>query len=730
MRRFPTRLLAAIAAVAASIATPACADPLPPTEPAADFLTDVTGAHALDWVRAQNRHTFDVLQSDPRYDGFRSAALAVAQAPDRIATPGFVGHAVYNFWQDASHRRGIWRRSDLESYAADHPRWTTVLDLDALAAREHRDWVWKGDDCGRPGIPTCLIELSIAGEDASVFREIDPDTGAFVANGFDLPRSKQAVAWVDRDHVLVARDWGAVDGASSMTASGYPFIVRRWTRGTGLDQATELFRGRPSDVGVLLSDDTDGTGRRATLIEREVTFFDNEFLLLTPHGLVKLHLPPKTEPAGFVAGRLVFELRQSVPQAGSIPPIAAGSLVSIPVDAPDAAPSPVFTPGPRQAFEDAVSTGGALVAVVNDNVRGRAYAFAPDRPSAPSDGPDPWHARRIALPDDVSLKPVAGEVDGDAAFLVLSGFVTPSQLWLVDASAATARVVHTLPAEFDSSGLVVEQRETPSTDGTRIPYFLVHRAGMAHDGSNPTLLTAYGGFQIPSLPTYDGIVGRLWLARGGSYALANIRGGGEFGPAWHEAGRKTKRQHVFDDFAAVGRDLIASGVTSPRRLGIRGRSNGGLLMGVEFTQHPEMWHAVVIGVPLLDMEHFETMAAGASWVDEYGSMSVADERRFLERISPLQALRPGVAYPTPFIFTSTRDDRVGPVHARRFAWRLSELGDPFFYYEDTEGGHSGTVNAPEIAHERALEAVYLSRQLMDPAQPGTAAAGARAPASR
>jgi prolyl oligopeptidase len=306
----------------------------------------------------------------------------------------------------------------------------------------------------------------------------------------------------------------------------------------------------------------------------------------------------------------------------------------------------------------------------------------------------------------------AGPQD-DHVFLQVTGFLTPSELWLADAGTGTAAQVKSLPPQFDASGLVVEQLDATSKDGTRVPYFLVHRRDLKRDGSNPTELTAYGGFGVSSKPLYSGAIGRLWLARGGVYALANIRGGGEFGPAWHEAGRKTQRQRVFDDFAAVGQDLIARGITSPRRLGIRGRSNGGLLMGVEFTQHPELWHAVIIGVPLLDMLHFETMAAGASWVDEYGSVSKPDERAFLARISPLQNLRAGTHYPEPFIFTSTKDDRVGPVHARRFAWRMDQLGLPFLYYEDTEGGHAGTANLTEIAHEQALEATYLTRRLMD-----------------
>ena len=704
--RLPYALLLALlsalpAARAATMPPSTPAAGAPETEPPA-FLTDIEGRPALDWVGAQNARTFGVLQGDPRYAGFQADALAIAQAHDRIPTPMMIGGQVYNFWQDAQHRRGLWRRTDLASYRSAAPAWQTVIDLDALSAAEHANWVWKSVECAEPAERRCLITLSDAGEDASTAREFDVASGRFVAGGFVLPHSKQQVAWEDPDTLLVARDWGP----GSLTASGYPFIVKRLRRGQALDQAVEVTRGTPADISDFPEVQVDGDGRRAVLIRRGVSFFASEYRQVTPNGLVRLPLPPKATVIGLVDGRLVAKLDQPwQPKAGAA--IQAGSLVSLDLDHPDAAPLPIFTPGPRQSVEaTAVGiTHGHVVAAIYDNVQGGAFVFTPTAGG--------WTSRRLALPDKVAVSLVDSGRHDDRVFLQVTGFLTPSQLWLADAATGEAERVKALPAQFDAAGLVVEQLEATSRDGTRIPYFMVHRRGLRHDGSNPTELTAYGGFGVSSTPLYSGAIGRLWLARGGVYVLANIRGGGEFGPAWHEAGRKTMRQRVFDDFAAVGQDLIARGVTSPRRLGIRGRSNGGLLMGVEFTQHPELWRAVIIGVPLLDMLHFETMAAGASWVDEYGSVSKPDERAFLAAISPLQALRPGVPYPEPFIFTSTKDDRVGPVHARRFAWRLNQLGLPFLYYEDTEGGHAGTANLSEIAHEQALEATYLARRLAD-----------------
>ena len=692
-------LLAAPAAPWAATLPPAMAASATP--PA--FLADIEGAQALDWVHAQNARTFGVLEHDPRYAGFAADALAIAQSTDRIPVPMVLGGQVYNFWQDAQHRHGIWRRADLASYRTATPAWHTVLDLDALSAAEHVNWVWKGADCEEPDERRCMLLLSNGGEDATTAREFDLPDARFVPGGFLLPHSKQTTAWEGPNTLLVVRDWGP----GTMTASGYGFVVKRLQRGQTPDQAAEVARGTPTDISDTPEVMVDGDGHRETLIQRGVSFFESQYRQVTPQGLALLPLPPKAVVIGLVQDRLVVKLNQAwQPAAG--PAMPAGSLVALDAAHPDAPPQLVFAPGPRQSVEaEAVGvTRNRIVAAIYDNVRGSAVSFAA--------GPrGTWTAHRLPLPDDVSVSLVDTDPHSDRAFLQVTGFLTPSQLWLADAAQGGAAMVKALPAQFDASGLVVEQLEATSNDGTRIPYFVVHRRDLKRDGSNPTELTAYGGFGVSMTPLYSGAIGRLWLARGGVYVLANIRGGGEFGPAWHEAGRKTHRQRVFDDFAAVGRDLIARGITSTQHLGIRGRSNGGLLMGVEFTQHPELWRAVIIGVPLLDMEHFETMAAGASWVDEYGSMSVPAEAAFLRGISPLQALRPGVAYPEPFIFTSTKDDRVGPVHARRFAWRLTELGVPFLYYEDTEGGHAGTANLAEIAHEQALEATYLARRLVD-----------------
>ncbi len=671
------------------------AAPAPPA-----FLSDIHGKPAMAWVAAQNERSLAVLRGDPHFAGFHRQALELAQTRDRIPGPELIGGAIYNFWQDGSHVRGIWRRTSLASYRSHAPAWRTVIDLDQLSKDEHANWVWKGANCEAPEERLCLISLSDGGEDADTEREFDLRSSRFVAGGFVLPRSKQQVDWQDEGTLLVARDWGA----GTMTDAGYPFVVKRLSRGQPLGAASEIFRGTSHDVSVAPETLVDGNGRRAVLIERGVDFFSTEHNLLTQAGPRRLDLPPRSTISGLVAGRLVVQVDQDwSPHAAA--PVRAGSLVSLSLDDPGAPPQTIFAPGPRQTLDGVGVTRTGVVAAVYDNVRGEGWVFTP--------GAEGWRAQRLALPQNVAVAVDASSPQVDHAFFGVTGFLDPSTLWLADARTGSVSRVKALPAQFDAAPFVVEQFEARSADGTLVPYFVVHRRDMKHDGSNPTELYAYGGFQVSMTPRYTPAMGKLWLDRGGVYVLANIRGGGEFGPKWHEAALKTNRQRAFDDFAAVGRDLIARRITSARRLGIRGGSNGGLLMGVEFTQHPELWHAVIIEVPLLDMLHFETMAAGASWVGEYGSVSNPQQRAFLARISPLQNLRPDVAYPEPFIFTTTKDDRVGPVHARRFAWTMQQLHLPFLYYEETEGGHAAGANLREVAEEQALEFTYLTRKLME-----------------
>lgn len=668
------------------------------------WLEDVHGTRAMDWVKAENAKTLSVLESDPHYAGLYADALKIAQAEDRIPFPTYIQGQIYNFWQDGTHVRGIWRRTTQTDYTRATPAWKPVLDLDDLAKREKANWVWEGADCNWPAERRCIVSLSDGGEDAVTMREFDITTRKFITDGFVLPRGKQSEAWEDGNTLLVSREWQKGD----LTSSGYPFIVKRVTRGQPLSKAVEVFRGSASDTGVSPFVLHDGKGNSAAFISRAVTFFESENYLITPQGTRKLNLPLKVQPTGMIDGRLLFTLAEDWTVNGTT--FTQGSLVAVGLDAAKAdpehlKPSIVYAPGDRESLDSAAATRSQLVITTYKNVRGRAFVYSPT-------GDAGWAKRQLDLPDNESIGLVDADQHSDGAFLSVTGFLTPTTLSLINTVDESARTVKSLPAKFDASKDVVEQNEATSKDGTKIPYFIVHPKDMQLDGSNPTVLYAYGGFQVSETPTYSANIGKLWLERGGVYVLANIRGGGEFGPAWHEAGLTTHRQRIYDDFTAVAEDLINRKITSPRRLGIEGGSNGGLLMGVEFTQHPELWNAVDIQVPLLDMLRFEKIQAGASWVGEYGSVSNPEQRAFLASISPYNNLKAGVAYPESLVWTTTKDDRVGPQHARKFAAKLASMDVKYLFYEVIEGGHGSGANLKERAHTTALEMTYFTRKLM------------------
>jgi prolyl oligopeptidase len=660
------------------------------------WLEQVHSPRAMAWVKTENDRSLHVLQADPHYASFYAEALALAQARDRIPVPDFTGDQITNLWQDPTDVHGLWRATTRAGFAQANPPWTTVLDLDALSRAEHRGWVWEGADCYHPADTRCLVSLSDGGEDAVTTREMAFPAGTFVPGGFDIPHAKQVVEWETPDSLILGTDWGP----GSMTASGYPFIIKRLKRGQTLAGAQEIFRGAPGDVAVEVQGLTDGQGHHVVVLERGLDFFRSQFFTVLPDSVEKLNLPEKSEIEGLLDDRLIVKINENFDG------FAAGCLLALDLGQASARPVLVFAPDSRQAIDAVALTQNHIVVSILDNVRGRALVFSPQAGG--------YAGRVLDLPDNATISITATNDRNDQFFLEVSSFLRPTALYLADAASAQAPVViKSLPPKFDASNDTVDQFEATSTDDTKIPYFVVHPKDMRLDGQNPTLLYAYGGFQVNETPLYSPGLGKLWLAHRGVYVLANIRGGGEFGPAWHEAGLKTKRQIVFDDFAAVAQDLIRRRITSPAHLGIRGGSNGGLLMGVEFEQHPDLWNAVVIDVPLLDMLRFEKIAAGASWVGEYGSVANPAERAFLARISPYNNLRAGVRYPTPFIFTTTKDDRVGPQHARKFAAKMAAMHLPFFYYESTEGGHSAGANLQERAQEQALEMTYLTSRLME-----------------
>ena len=662
------------------------------------WLEDVEGERALTWVREQNARSLPTLENDPRYAQLLADATALANSSERLPLGGIFEGYYYNFWQDETHVRGIYRRARLDAFARDGaPQWETVFDVDAVATAENANWVFKGIDC-LEGTTLCLVALSDGGKDATTYREYDLATRSFVRNGFVLPEAKSGVTWLDRNTLIVATDWGA----GTMTESGYPFVVKRWTRGTPLASATEIMRGQATDVGVFGGVLQDTDGRRVPIAVEADTFFESTNYRLDGAQPQRINLPAKSSIVGLFQGNLIATLQEAWrghPQ---------GALIAYPLSETGSENPNVtvlFAPTARQSIEGVSITRDAIIVAGYENVRGRLLRI--------SRNGNAWATTTIALPENGSVTMAGSSPTESQAFAVFEDFLTPDTLYALDDRATRARSLRSLPAQFDSSPYVSEQFEAVSADGTRVPYFVLRRRDVEFNGQNPTLLYAYGGFQVSMTPGYSPNVGKLWLDRGGVYVMANIRGGGEFGPAWHQAGLRTNRQVVFDDFYAVERDLVERRITTPRRLGIMGGSNGGLLMGVMLNQHPEMINAAVVQVPLLDMLRYDQLLAGASWVDEYGSPSNPEERAFLETITPYQNLRRRDDFPVPFVVTSTKDDRVHPGHARKYVARMMELGLPVLYYENIDGGHAAAANLNEAARRRALEYTYLMQRLMD-----------------
>ncbi|MDP9167577.1 MAG: prolyl oligopeptidase family serine peptidase, partial [Actinomycetota bacterium] len=611
------------------------------------WLEEVTGDDALEWARRHSEPTLAELSGE-RFDRMRAEALEILDTDARIPYVRRRGEYLYNYWRDAEHPRGLWRRTTLDAYRGDDPDWDVVIDLDAVAEADGEKWVWAGAEVIEPDFSLALVELSRGGSDATVVREFDMATRQFVTDGFEVPEAKTSISWEDHDTVLVGTDFGP----DSLTESGYPRIVKRWRRGEPLTAARTVFEGVASDVSVGAGfDPTPGFER--LIASRSIDFFNRERFEIRGEELIPIDVPTD---AGISIHRewLLIRPRTDWTVAGTTHP--AGSLLAARYDdflVGTVELEVVFTPDAHTSLDTFAWTRDRLILSTLVDVATKVELVTPGS----------WRREPITgIPANATTVIVDVDENGDEMFLDSSGFESPSRLLWGHAGGEVTEI-KSAPAFFDASDIEVNQHFVASTDGTMIPYFVVgHRDST---GPRKTLLGGYGGFESSNTPGYGGVLGLLWLSRGGTYVLANIRGGGEFGPAWHEAGLKTRRQIIYDDFAAVAHDLVSRGVTSTHRLGIMGGSNGGLLMGVQFTQHPELWHAVIIDVPLLDMIRISKIAAGASWEGEYGRIDDPAVRAFWEKTSPYQNLRRGAAYPEPFIFTTTKDDRVGPQHARK-----------------------------------------------------------------
>jgi len=663
------------------------------------WLEDVTGDKPLAWVKEQNAKAEARLAQSAQFRQMEAGIREVLDSDAKIPGVQKIGDYYYNFWKDKQHERGVWRRTTLVEYRKAEPLWETVLDLDALNKAEGENWVWHGANCLRPEYTRCLIALSRGGADADVTREFDLSRKTWIEDGFFRPEAKGGLGWIDQDNVFVYTDFG--DG--SMTTSGYPRVVKRWKRGTPMAAATLVYEGTPEDMYIAaMHDDTPGFER--DFVSRTIAFYNNELFLIGADGkLTKVDAPNSAEK-GVRREWLTLELREPWTVGGTT--YAAGSLLATKFDdfmAGKRAFDVLFAPTDTTSLAGVAWTKNHVVLNVLDDVKNRLSVLTH------ADGQ--WkRSEFVGAPAFGTIGVGAVDPDeSDALWMTVTDYLTPTTLALAEVGQQP-EVLKTMPAFFDASGKVIEQHFATSKDGTRVPYFVVHDKAMKLDGSNPTLLYGYGGFEISLTPGYSGGMGRAWLDKGGVYVVANIRGGGEYGPRWHQAALKQNRHKAYEDMAAVAQDLVARNITSAKHLGVQGGSNGGLLTGNMLTQYPELFGAVVVQVPLLDMKRYSHLLAGASWMAEYGNPDTADWE-FIKTFSPYHLFDAGKDYPPVLFTTSTRDDRVHPGHARKMAAKMIDAGKDVTYYENIEGGHGGAANNAQAAHMSALAYGFLWEQL-------------------
>jgi len=665
------------------------------------WLEDVTGEKALAWVKEQNAVSVAELAGSDGFKSLHGRLLKILDSAEKIAYVEKLGDLYYNLWRDAAHERGLWRRTTLAEYRKPEPAWEVVLDLDALAKAEGENWIWHGAECLKPDHKRCLVSLSRGGADADVTREFDLVTRQFVPQGFTRPEAKGFMGWIDVDTVYLATDFGP----GSMTHSGYPRIAKEWRRGTPMDQARTIYEGKPEDVSVgAFRDHTPGYER--DFVYRSPTFFTSEVYVRRGGDLVHIDKPADAQLSAH-RDLLLLTLRSDWSVGART--YRAGSLLAADFEA--------FLEGSRQfevLFEptERVSLAGFsptlhhILLNTLDNVRSRVQVLTRKVGA--------WTRQALpGVPDFGSANATAADSDrSDDFFLTADDFLTPTSLSLgVAGASAVAERLKALPSFFEAADLAISQHEAVSKDGTRIPYFQVSRKSVALDGKNPTLLYGYGGFEISMTPDYRALNGAGWLEKGGVYLLANIRGGGEFGPAWHHAALKEGRHRAYEDFIAVAEGSIARKLTSPRHLGIMGGSNGGLLMGNMLTMRPDLFGAIVCQVPLLDMKRYSHLLAGASWMEEYGDPDDPAQWEFIKTFSPYQKVDAGTRYPPTLFTTSTRDDRVHPGHARKMVAKMKAQRHDVLYYENVEGGHGGAANNAQAAFMSALAYTFLWNHL-------------------
>jgi prolyl oligopeptidase len=672
------------------------------------WLEGVDDEKALDWVRAENAFTAERLTSNPLFDELYAEARMVLNAASRLPEVHQEGDWLYNFWRDEKNPRGVYRRTTLSRFATDEPEWEVVIDIDALGAEEGEQWVFKGMNCLPKQPQHCLVSLSPGGGDATVTREFNSISKTFVKDGFFLPLAKGGASWIDADTVFVSTDFGE----GTMTDSGYPRIVKRWKRGTPLAAAQPVYEGDVKSVSAFAFR-LRSAGGDIDLVRDGKTFWATERYQLIDDSLQHLELPLSANVSGAFQGRLIISLKEDWTRAGVTYPQGAVVIADPTALYEDGKGiiDVLVKPDETTIVQSVDSTDSDILVTVLENVRGRIYRYNPGAEGK-------WERSLVQFPDNGSLKITSTDETSGNFFARYESFTSPPALYYVASADWQPQKVKSQPPTFDGDRYQTEQYFAISKDGTRVPYFVVLSKDAKRDGSNPTHIFSYGGFRNSLTPSYSGsyedlsgAYGKLWLDRGGVFVLANIRGGGEFGPQWHAAALKENRHRAFEDFEAVAEDLFKRNITSPQHLGIEGRSNGGLLVGATMTRRPELYGAVICGVPLLDMKRYHTLLAGASWMAEFGDPDIPEEWAYIKEYSPYQNLRSGVDYPAVFFYTSTRDDRVHPGHARKMAAQMKELDQEIWYYENMEGGHGGSTTNDQLAYRLALAYTHLWTQL-------------------
>lgn len=664
------------------------------------WLEDVTGEKQLGWVRERNKKTKDHFESSENFQKLKSDLLAILDSDERIPFVGKAGDHYYNFWRDKTHVRGIWRRTSLEEYRKPEPKWETMLDLDALAKTENENWVWGGASILRPSYDLALISFSRGGADASVTREFDMKTKKFVEKGFKRPEAKGGIGWIDKDSVFVFTDFGE----GSMTSSGYPRIAKLWKRGTDFDSAEVVYEGTNEDMYISAMHDN-SPGFERNFVSRTLAFYNDELYLRTDDGKLTKIDAPNSANKSIYKQYLMLELRKPWDVDGNSYP--AGSLLVTKFDDFMAGKRDfdvLFKPTLNSSLAGFSACKDHVILNILEDVKNRIYVLTPDG--------EKWKQEPLkGAPEigTVSVSPVDAD-HSNAFWMTSSGYLSPTTLFYGEIGAEPEQVKQLTPL-YDADGLQVQQHFATSKDGTRVPYFMVAKKSINLDGNNPTLLYGYGGFEVSLTPGYSASVGRAWTSQGGVYVVANIRGGGEYGPRWHQAALKENRLRAYEDFAAVGQDLISRKVTSRNRLGIQGGSNGGLLVGNMVAQYPDLFGAAVCQVPLLDMKRYHLLLAGASWMAEYGNPDEGSNWDFIKTYSPYQNIDKSKKYPSVLFTTSTRDDRVHPGHARKMMALMESQGHDVMYYENIEGGHGGAANNKQRAYMQALAYAYLKERL-------------------